>query len=484
MNFLNPNTSGMTTAGAMSQGEFESLQKALEAGYETNMQGMQGGSALRIQSLDTTLQATVQDNSHFALFNALPKPRATAVLDEWTEQSEIGGFFGSTFNTQDGAAMQTNGSYTRMVGQVKYLTTYRSVPIILERQNNIEDVVTLETMNGAKQLLTDIEIGLFEGDDGVLPLSFPGIRKQIESLGSSDHVIDMRGSPLTAIDAISTAAEVIFGFGNFGKATDIYVSPSTQTDLNNGLDPAFRVVQSGQASSTVRGTAVTGIQTSFGQIKTKSDVFIRDERMKQPFETYSAQTLQIAVNNASFKPQGVALSANGADVNSQFSAAQAGNYYWAVAGINQAGQTQAVVSAQGAVVGGGSMKLTITASAGQAETGYVIYRGRLNGTNQLSDVREMARIPYVAGNATTVYTDTNAEIPGSTSAFILNLSPSDHAIAWRQYLPMLKIPMAAVNSPIQPWLQMICGYLRISKRKQHVVVKNIVTNSQAWRPFN
>jgi len=43
--------------------------------------------------------------------------------------------------------------------------------------------------------------------------------------------------------------------------------------------------------------------------------------------------------------------------------------------------------------------------------------------------------------------------------------------------------MAAVNSPIIPWLQMICGYLRISKRNQHVLVKNIVTNSQQWQPF-
>jgi hypothetical protein len=93
----------------------------------------------------------------------------------------------------------------------------------------------------------------------------------------------------------------------------------------------------------------------------------------------------------------------------------------------------------------------------------------------------MVRIPKTG--ATTTYLDTNSEIPGSTASFVLNLSESDHAIAWRQYLPMMKIPMAAVNSPIQPWLQMICGFLRITKRNQHIVIKNIVPNKSVWRAF-
>jgi hypothetical protein len=83
----------------------------------------------------------------------------------------------------------------------------------------------------------------------------------------------------------------------------------------------------------------------------------------------------------------------------------------------------------------------------------------------------------------TVYEDKNREIPGTTCSYALNLSAADHAIAWRQFLPMMKIPMAAVNSPIIPWLQMICGYLRISKRNQHVVLKNIVPRNATWKPF-
>lgn len=482
-NLLNPgNASGQTQTGALSNAEFDALQKSLEAGYGSDVSALTGGSALRIQSLDTAMQATVQDNKHFVLFNALPKPRATAVLDEWTEQADIGGIFGGTFNTQDGVAQETNGDYARMVGQVKYMSTYRKIPMVLQAQNNIVDAVALETTNGTKQLLTDIELGLFEGDSTVTPLAFPGLYQQISSLGDPDNIIDLAGGSLGTVDAIAQAAEVIYGYGSFGTATDIFLPPSIQTDLNMNLDPAFRIGLNDQAISTVRGTNVSGIQTSYGKISTRNDVFIRDERLKAPFETRNATYLSVAVANNSFKPAGIAVSVPAADANSKFLTSQAGNFYYYVTGINQFGESQGVMSAVVAIPAGDSVSLTITASASKTETGYVIYRSRKNGTNALTDLREMVRIPY-AGGATTVYTDENAEIPGSTKAFVLNLSPSDHAIAWRQFMPMLKIPMAATNSPIIPWIQMICGYLRVTKRKQHVVIKNVVPSGAAWKPF-
>ena len=70
-----PGTSGLSVAGEMGSEELVALQKALTAGYGSDTNGLTGGSAFRIQSLDTTLKATVQENKHFALFNALAKPR-------------------------------------------------------------------------------------------------------------------------------------------------------------------------------------------------------------------------------------------------------------------------------------------------------------------------------------------------------------------------------------------------------------------------
>lgn len=477
----NPGTTGLSVAGEMGNEELQELQKALTAGYGSDTATLTGGSAFRIQSLDTTLKATVQDNKHFALFNALAKPKATAVVDEWSEQTSIGGFLGGTYNDQDGDAMETNGEYARRVGTVKYMTTYRKIPIVLQQQNNIVDAVATETVNGAKQLLTDIEYGLFENDDTILPKSFAGLYQQIASFQSGSNIFDMAGAPLNTIEPISRAAEQVFGYGSFGTLTDLYLPPAVQSDLNNSLDPAFRVALDNSPNSVMLGTHVSGIRTSYGNIKTVTDVFVRDERMKKPFEIRNSIHAAVAAANVGFRPASFTAVAGAGGADSAWAAGHAGNYYYAVTGINHNGETTALVSASVTVAAGQQVTITITQSAGQTETGYVIYRSRKNGTNALADLREMTKV--AKAGATTVFVDKNRVIPGSTRAYALNLTASDQSIDWKQYLPMMKIPMAAVRSPIIPWLQMICGYLRVTKRAHHVVFDNVVPASATWKPF-
>jgi hypothetical protein len=473
---------GETLTGAFGMTELTALNKALEAGYGSDSAGLEGGAALRIQSLDTTMQATIQDNSHFVLFNRLPKPSATATVDEWTEQYGIGGVLGGSTNTEAGEAEEAEGDYARQVGQVKYLSTYRKVSLVLNAQNNIVSAKAVEAANGALQLLSDIEYLSFEGNDAVVPTEFNGIKRQIELLDSVDHVIDMAGAPLDNIAPISQAAETVWGIESFGTSTDLFLSGSAQTDLNNKLDPAFRVVLEGSGKDISYGAHVSAIKTAFGVIKTNQDVFIRDEKMKKVFQLRNKAHAKVAAKLATMAPQGVAVAAQASGgSDSAWTAPQAGQFFYAVTSINKSGQSTPVVTAQAAVAAGGKVTLTITGSLGGDETGYVIYRSKRGGTNDLADMREMCRIPKTG--ATTVFEDKNREIPGSTTAYMLNMRASDHAISWKQYMPMIKIPMAAVNSPIDPWLQMICGYLRITKRRQHVVIKNIVPASQVWQPF-
>lgn len=473
---------GETVTGSFGMAELDSMNKALQAGYGSDSASLTGGAALRIQSLDTTMQATIQDNKHFVLFNRLPKPSATATVDEWTEQYGIGGVLGGSTNTESGVAEEAEGDYARMVGQVKYLSTYRKVSLVLNAQNNIVSAKAVEAANGALQLLSDIEYLSFEGDDSVVPTEFNGIKRQIEALGSVDHVIDMKGAALEGIDPIAKGAETVWGIENFGTITDIIMPGSVQTDLNNKLDPAFRVSLSGSAQELSYGAHVARIKTAFGEIDTAQDVFCRDEKMKRVFQLRGPSYAKVAAKLAGIAPTiAVAADASGG-ADSAFAAGHAGQYYYVVTGVNSKGQSTGVVSGAVTVAAGGKAVLTITASVGGEETGYVIYRSRKNGTNALSDFREMVRVPKTAGG-TTVFEDKNRDIPGSANAFMLNLRSSDHAISWKQFMPMIKIPMAAVNSPIDPWLQMICGYLRITKRRQHIVIKNIVPNGAAWKPF-
>lgn len=484
---INPNIfanaiAGQSSTGEMAAGDVAELRKALEMGYGTDQASLNGGGALRIQSLDKTMHATIQENKHFALFNALVKNNATATVDEWTEQSGVGGFLGGSTNTETGGIASSQGQYNRRVGLVKYLMTRREVSFVSTITNNIVEAEAVEQQNGAIQLLTDAEFLCFEGDSAVVPTEFDGIQAQIKSLGSSDHVIDARAQSLASINLVNQAAATISGYGNFGTPTHLFMSQLTQADFDTNLDPAFRVPLTDVPQGGISlGAPVVGIRTSWGNIATKADVFIRDEAQQLPFELLFPA---VAAANAGFKPAAVAVEVpvGSAGPTSKWTAAQAGNYYYAVAGINAAGQTVSVVTAVAAIGQGQKARLTITASATGQETGYVIYRSRQNGSNAVADMRQMVRIPKTG--ATTVFDDLNADVPGTTCAYVLNMSQGAQAINWRQLLPMTKFPLFPTVSAVVPWAQLLFGYLRVAKRKHHVIIKNVLPNGALWRPFS
>lgn len=478
---------GASTTGQMELGQIEELQKALTAGYGTDSAQFTGATAFRIQSLDKTMKATIQENKHFRLFNELVKNNATATVDEWTEQSSVGGFLGGSTNSETGVIAQAQGSYARRVGLVKYLMTKREVSFVATLGNNLASAESVEQNAGAKQLLTDAEFLCFEGDSTIVATEFDGIYAQIAAgvaAGQVDgsNLVDVDGAELNDITAISKAAAQISAYGNFGTPTHLFCSQLVQSDFDTNLDPAFRVPLTDVPGGGISiGSPVKGIRTSWGDIATMPDVFIRDEKMMLPFEAASAEYQAIATANAALAPAAVVYDASVTDAASRFTAPRAGNYYYLVAGLNAAGQSTGVISAVQAVAAGKKVTITITKSAGGAETGYAIYRSRLNGTNAASDMRLMARVARTG--VTTVFVDQNREIPGSTKAYILNLTAGDDAINWRQLLPMLKFPLYPTNSAVIPWAQLMFGYLRITKRKHHAVVKNIVPTGATWKPF-
>lgn len=475
---------GASTTGQMELGQIEELQKALTAGYGTDSAQFTGATAFRIQSLDKTMKATIQENKHFRLFNELAKNGATATVDEWSEQSSVGGFLGGSTNTETGVIQTAQGSYARRVGLVKYLMTRREVSFVATLGNNIVSAEATEQQAGSIQLLTDAEFLSFEGDSTVVPTEFDGIGAQIiagvlAGQVDPDNLVDLDGASLDSIEYINKAAAQIASYGNFGTPTHIFCSQLVQSDFDTRLDPAFRVPLTDVPNGGISiGSPVKGIRTSWGDIANMPDVFIRDEKQLVPFQVLFPA---VATANDVFKPAGVAVDPSVSDAASRFTAPRAGNYYWMVCGVNALGQSTGVVTAQTAVAAGKKVALTITASAGGSETGYAIYRSRLNGTNAATDLRLMARIPKAG--ATTVYTDLNRDLPGSTRAYILNLAKSADAINWRQLLPMLKFPLYPTNSAVIPWAQLMFGYLRITKRKHHAVLKNIVPANATWKPF-
>lgn len=479
----------MAAGAGVSQGQvggdmISELRKALTSGYGTDVTTLTGAGAFRIQSLDRTMKATIQENKHFKLFNALQKANATATVDEWTEQDQIGGFLGGSTNTETGVISGAVGNYNRRAAFVKFLMTRREVSFVSTLGNNIVQSEAIEARNGALQLLTDAEFLCYEGDSSVVPTEFDSIDKQIYSLGDSSHVINSNGASLYQLSQINQAVRVIVGMGNFGTPTDLFCSNGAQADFDNAMDPAARVNLVGMDGKTAieKGSPVSAIRTSWGPIKLNPAVFIRDEDSQMPFQANAnAQYQAVAAAQAGLQPATLTAVAAAGGASSMWAAPQAGQYYYMVCGVNSAGESTGIVSSAVTVAAGNGVTLTIGQSAGGLETGYTIYRSRLNGTNAPSDLRKMVRIPRTG--ASTVYVDLNQDIPGSTRARLLSMSPGGDAIAWRQLLPMTKFQLYATQAATIPWAQLLFGYLRLGKRKQHVLIKNIVTSSQVWRPF-
>lgn len=478
---------GGSTSGALN--DLGDLKKALAASnYQTDVSTLTGGGALGVQSLDTAMKTTIQENEHFTLFNRLQSTNATNIVDEYTRQNSVGGFLGGSVNSQMGVVRSAQGDYAREVGLVKFLMTLRQVGYVLSIGKNISEPTAVEERNGALQLLTDANYLLYHGDSGACPVQFDGIFAQIDNeiaAGrlSYDNIVDMQGTQLNSVEPFSKINVAVSRYGSWGRSTDVFMPVSVQNDLNMGLDPAFRWLP-GNGNTPVLGAHVEGIRLQNGVLKTSMDTFIQDEQnpMVFPFEVNFPA---IAAANVGFIPTSVTVDASTSAVDSQFSASRAGNFYYAVAAIGPGGegQTAVVKSAQTAIAAGKQAILTITASAAGTESGYAIYRSRQNGTNATNDFR-LVKVIKKTG-ATTTYSDINRDIPGTVKIPLLNMSPGADAIGWRQFQPMTKIPLpfGIGGMPQYSWFQFLFGYLRITKPKHHGYIKNILPTNAKWRPF-
>lgn len=474
--------------GSLGGAAGEDLLKALQASnYQTDVSTLTGGGALGVQSLDTAMKTTIQENEHFTLFNRLAQTSATNIVDEYTRHTSVGGFLGGSTNSQMGQVRAAQGEYSREVGMVKFLMTLRQVGYVLNIGKNIIEATAAEERGGALQLLTDANYLLYHGNADASPTQYDGIfniidKEIADGTMPSDNVVDMQGDKLDSIESISKINVAVSRYGSWGRSTDIFLPNSVQQDLNMGLDPAFRWTPQG-GNTPMIGAHVQGIRLQNGTLKTNMDTFIHDEEnpMTKPFELTSSA---IAAGNVAFKPAsvtGVAAS----DVSSTFSASRAGNYYYAVAGVgaNGEGLTAITKSAQIAVAAGQKVTLTITASGAATESGYAVYRSRQNGTNATDDFR-LVKVIKKTG-ATTTFVDQNRDIPGTVSVPLLNLAPAADAIGWRQFKPMTKIPLpfGVGGVPVISWFQFLFGYLRVTKPKHHGYIKGILPSLAKWRPF-
>lgn len=455
------------------------FQKAVQSGYGSDVATFTGGRALQLQSIEHTLLATVQKTEDFKAFNSLTKSSATATVDEYMQQTTVGGFPGDSFNSEVGQINESEADYKRRILEIKYLMTMRSVSVVQTATKTAVNTITNQTVSAIKQLMSSVEWGIFYGDSSCSAEEFDGADAILTAQASADHFIDLRGKGITAaaVEFVS-AAQLVASYGNFGRLDTSYMSNLVAADLDQKLDPALRVNISSEAKSGVKvGAPVSQIVTRFGNITPKHDLFIREGDM--PFASRSA-AMAALVTAADVDPATAVVVTVTPTAGSQFLTEHGGTYYWAAEGGNKKGRSALVKSTGHTIAAGDGASVAITETGGGNHTYFMVYRSRRNGTNTNSDFREMIRVA-ANGGGTTTYVDLNQNIPGTSKIFLF--TESEDAITVRRLLPMTKFALYPSNTPVIPWAHLIFLALRIGKPNQHVIIKNVLPSAAAWQPF-
>lgn len=456
----------------------------------TQLTGLTGGGAMRVESVEAELAIATVQNPHFVLFNRLFANRHTSwsLIDQQVVQDGIGGFPGSSVANEKATNLpDRNGAYHREVTELKLFAEYGGVTVPTALQGALQQAAGAVDFNSSEQeifsalsrVLQSLEWNLMHGDASIDPLEFTGLFPSIKARAPK-NVVDLKGAALNSGSQVSPLAAQLAGFGNWGSPDLLVVSPLVKTDFDAHLESSYRVNLDQNVPSTVLGALVKGVRynglgVGNGILELEPHPFL-DEGLGAPVSTFA--------DPSAITGQAVAAdptTAHAADPGSAFLAAHAGNYFYAVEAWSAGVVSNPVVTAAAVpVAAGDAVTLTITPSAGGSETYYKVYRGRKGGTNQPSDMRYIGRVARTG--ASTTFVDYNTKVPGTSDALMLTSNPNVGAIRLLQMAPPSKLPLAMTALEYRFVLFYIAA-LRIATPKKLGVLKNILPSNATWNPY-
>lgn len=445
--------------GASSIDDIAELRKALSAGNDVNDPGVAPGVGfpLRPESLEATLKNVTFEMDEIKLFKTIPKVPATNTVEEFNRLLAYsrGGAraFDLGWMTEGDLPEEEDSTYERVPVLIRFLGVVGRVTHVANTIRSAHgNVVAMETMNKTMFMLQQLEHSLFFGDSALIPEQIDGLLKQI-STASPQNVIDLRGAPLTE-EVMNDLLLLIRD--NFGHATDFYSATGPFSDLSKQVYDRQRFTNA--PAPGVLGSQITAFQGQHGKVNLHDSIFI------QP----GGLSVAAGLGNTNKRPNAPTITiapAAGANPASQFTTSDAGTYIYQVVARNRFGASVPVDTAGVAVVAGDGVTFTVT-DGGNGTTYYEVYRSIPGGA--ASTAKLMVRVPRTG--ASQVITDLNADIPGTSTGFML--MQNQQSFSYAQLLPMTRIPLAAIDTSIR-WAQVIYCALKMYAPAKNAIVKNI-----------
>lgn len=450
------------------------ISKAATMGYNPDPStGMtQGVQALARQFLEPRLVSLTYKQGQLVFWNALRlgKEACDNTVYQYTVQDRHS-FVGHGNTVVEGAiAAPTDPSFRRNLVYIKNLSKTSSVTLTAQLTNTLANVVETYTDDALVTLANAIEWNSFYGDSSLTYQSGTGADQGTEFDGLStllekeapENVIDASdGSgvpqPLSA-DIVNKAATLVAK--GYSTPTDMFLPTGAVSSFmkNSGV----QLVQLQNSTPGVTGTvgfrptafnSVTGpIRIDSSNVMDNQNIYTEDNynQLGDGLTPVVTATVDSAKKDGAFAK---------ADIGSL-------NYYvQAVAG----GRESAPASVTAALVNQtDAVELSIQVpSIYQARIEYVsIYRQSANGEYYL-----IGRIgTNTAVNGTITFRDVNDNIPGTTDAFIGELSP--RTIKLVEQLPIAMLPLSQQNATYN-WTTLWYGALALLVPRAWVHIKNL-----------
>lgn len=459
--------------GQSSASEIEELQKALGTGADGDAYGngaYADMSAIRPQSLEGTLKSVTATQKHIKFWRSIGKKKAFSTVEEFNVVDSYGGK-SSPFFVEGGLPTEEDSNFIRQSQFVKFLGTTRVIthPATLVR-NTVGDIVAQQTEAGTLWLLMQLERALYFADSSKDPLAFDGVIAQVQNMvrGKSyenQHVIDMRGEPITEALLEDIATIIADNYGN--ETLELHLTNQVHKDMSK---------------TVIGGVGTEGYYN--GRQRTAPGENIT---LGQPIRSYMANVANINfVNNRFLKPEeepmtvsakgapaiptvGVTPLAVAADPASLHGSTQ--TYYYFVSAKNSQGESAPVSLGSIIVDTGERVDLTINRVVSDpAAITYRVYRG---STANVAHAKFAFEVRDAGAGATQVIADNNLDLPGTHTAVLID-NDSENVLTFKQLAPLMKKPLAAISAS-ERFMILLYGMVQVYNPRRVVVIKNIGT---------
>jgi hypothetical protein len=462
-NMFNQNQ-GASQNSVFTSANVDELIKAISAGSASGQSlvgQLTSGSALKYESLEATLKNLTFNNQHFSFYNAVSKKPAASTNEEYNQLVSYGR--SGKYSTIEGELPESvDSQYRRMSEFIKFKGIVGQVTDVIMQTNNQIDVMATEVQNKMTLLLQNVENELHFGDSAVDPLQFDGVYKLHKKLIAPTSNLDYFNSPFTldVRGAVLTDAhnnEIVSNIVNrgYGLVTDIFAPPSVFTDYVDQKYEIRRIITGSEVESGKFGQKVTEFVTQFGNIVPRPVIFGR--RSVERLTSGTTAGAQTSKSPAAITPDiSNPLVATADATLTKFGTAYAGDYFVAIAAVNQYGEGP-LTALSASVVSVAStesidMKFSITDNAYPA-TGYVVYRSEKDPSTALADTKlypifqvTIAQLGTGYDNGgTSVIRDRNYEIPNTEKAFYYQTQNAD-ILSIKELGKMKKLDLA-ITSP-------------------------------------